>query len=405
MNRLLEGDVGSGKTIVVAVAALNVVLNGYKAVIMAPTEILAKQHYVSFCGLFEKQQLRIALLSRGQKEINNEKLSKPKLLEKLADGDFDILIGTQAVIQDKVAIHDLGLVVIDEQHRFGVKQRKTLVDKKQAVVPHLLSMTATPIPRSLALALYGDLDLSLIKQMPKGRKPIITRLVHENNRAEAYNFIREQIKSGRQVFVICPLIEESDKLGVKSATQEFEKLSREIFPEFKVALLHGKLKPAEKDDIMKKFKALDYQLLVSTSVIEVGIDVPNATIMMIEGAERFGLSQLHQFRGRVGRAEHQSYCLLFTDSQSPQSLKRLNYFVECRDGFSLAEKDLELRGPGEVYGARQSGLPDLKLADLRDVKMIERAQARGAGIFSKKQIKLFSGAEITSLWVGGTVAF
>lgn len=386
MNRLLEGDVGSGKTIVVALISVNVILNGYKVVMMAPTEILAKQHYDNFMKLF-KNQFRVAILTRSQKEINGEKLSKPMILKRIEEGQFDILIGTQAVIQEKIKIKDLGLVVIDEQHRFGVKQRKALIDKKQQVVPHLLSMTATPIPRSLALALFGDLDLSLIKQKPRCRLPIITRLVQESNRDKAYQFIREQIKSGRQAFVICPLIEESDKLGVKSATREFERLSKLVFPDLKIGLLHGKLKSKDKDAVMQSFIKNDIQILVSTSVIEVGIDVPNSTIMMIEGADRFGLAQLHQFRGRVGRGQHQSYCLLFTDNNSPAVIQRLNYLVECHDGFSLAEKDLKLRGAGEIYGTRQSGLPDLKLADLADAKMVELAQNNAKEFLEKYNIE------------------
>lgn len=383
MNRLLEGDVGSGKTVVVALAILNVILNGYKVVMMAPTEILAVQHYHTFGKMFTKRKFNIALLTGSKKEINGEKISKSKLLAQLESGEVDLVIGTHAVIQDNVKIKDLALVIVDEQHRFGVNQRKNLVlrDKKQ-LVPHFLSMTATPIPRSLVLALYGDLDLSLIKQMPPGRKQIITKVVNELDRYKAYDFIQKQIVEGRQVFVICPLIDPSDKLGVKSVKQEFEKLDKDVFPDLNIGLMYGRLKSKEKEEVMDDFLEKKYDILVSTSVIEVGIDVPNASIMMIEGADRFGLAQLHQFRGRVGRGQHQSYCFLFSDNNSPQTQTRLKYLESSSDGFSLAEKDLKLRGPGEVYGVKQSGLPDLKVASLTDVDIIEKAQTE-----SKKIVK------------------
>jgi ATP-dependent DNA helicase RecG len=376
MNRLLEGDVGSGKTVVVSLAILNVIKNGYKTVLMAPTEILAAQHYETLQKLFKKQKFSICLFTGSRREVNGDKLTKIKLLEQLAAGEVDLIIGTHAVIQDNVQIKDLALVIVDEQHRFGVSQRKALVerDKENDLLPHFLSMTATPIPRSLVLTLYGDLDLSIIKQMPPGRKPIKTKVVYEQQRNESYSFIRDEIKAGRQVFVICPLIDPSDKLGVKSVKQEHERLDNQVFPDLNIGLMHGRLKSKEKSDTMQKFLNKEYDILVSTSVIEVGIDVPNATIMMIEGADRFGLAQLHQFRGRVGRGEHQSYCYLFCETASPESKKRLKYMEDCHDGFSLAEKDLELRGPGEVYGVRQSGLPDLKIASLADVKIIKAAQ-------------------------------
>jgi len=372
MNRLLEGDVGSGKTIVAALAILNAALNGYQAVLMAPTEILAKQHYNSLIKFFKNFKIKIALLTHSEKILNQaENLNKQEVLDKIKSGEVDLIIGTHALIQDEVEYKNLGLIIVDEQHRFGVEQRKKIKDKnKGQKLPHFLSMTATPIPRSLALILYGDLDLSMIKEMPKGRKKIITRLISEQNRVNAYQFIRQEIKSGRQVFVICPLIDPSDKLGVKSVTEEFKKLDKEIFPDLKIGLLHGKLKAKEKEEIMKDFKANKIKILVSTSVIEVGIDIPNATIMMIEGAERFGLAQLHQFRGRVGRGEHQSYCFLFTANGAPKTLERLEALVKSNDGFALAEYDLQFRGPGEVYGTRQSGLPDLKIATLNDLGLI-----------------------------------
>lgn len=390
MNRLLEGDVGSGKTMVAALAILNVALSGYQSVLMAPTEILAAQHYQNFLKLYLNKKIIVGLLTRTRHEVQGEKVTKKKIHDLLNQGKIDLLIGTQALIQDKVKIKDLGLVIVDEQHRFGVKQRQLLTTRgENDLIPHFLSMTATPIPRSLALALYSDLDLSIISTMPVGRKPIITRLVTENNRQNAYDFIKQEINNGRQVFVVCPLIDPSDKLGVKSVKQEYEKLSEQIFPEFKVALLHGKLKAEEKNNIMSDFLNKKYQILVSTSVIEVGVDVPNSSIMIIEGADRFGLAQLHQFRGRVGRGEYQSYCFVFTDNNSMATMKRLQYFVQCKNGFELAEKDLALRGSGEIFGLRQSGLPEIKLADLSDVKAIKQAQKSARDFLINHQISAY----------------
>ncbi len=375
MNRLLQGDVGSGKTIVAALAILNTVKNGCKVILMAPTEILAEQHYQTFKKLFISHKFDIGLFTGSRKFINDQKLTKPNFLEYLANAEFDIIVGTQALIQEKVKIKDLGLVIVDEQHRFGVDQRKKLLSRDQQAefLPHFLSMTATPIPRTLVLTLYGDLDLSVIDKMPTGRKPIKTKLVFEQDRWQTYEFIKKQIKQGRQVFVICPLIDPSDRTGARSVKQEFEKMDKDIFPDLKIGLMHGRLKPKEKKQVMKEFSQHKLDILVSTSVIEVGIDVPNAGIMMIEGAENFGLAQLHQFRGRVGRSGNQSYCFLFTESSSPETKKRLGYLEDCTDGFELAEKDLQSRGPGEVYGIRQSGLPDLKIASLTDRKLIALA--------------------------------
>ncbi len=392
MNRLLEGDVGSGKTVVAALAILNVILNGYQTVLMAPTEILAKQHFNSLRDFFSNFNFNIALFTSSE-QLQNDQLAmsnKKQILEQIKNGSINLIIGTHALIQDNVKYKNLGLVIIDEQHRFGVEQRKKIKEKNNnKKTPHFLSMTATPIPRSLALILYGDLDLSIIKEMPRGRKKIITRLVAEKDRLKAYNFIRQEINQGKQVFVICPLIDPSDKLGVKSVKEEFKKLDQNIFPEFEIGLLHGKLKAAEKEKIMSEFKANKIKILVSTSVIEVGIDIPNATIMMIEGSERFGLAQLHQFRGRVGRGEHQSYCFLFTDDSSTKTTQRLNALVKSADGFALAEYDLKFRGPGEVYGTRQSGLPDLKIASLNDLELINLTKKEAVNFFENYSLADF----------------
>jgi len=365
MSRLLEGDVGSGKTLVAILAMLNVSLNKKQSVLMVPTEILAAQHFQSVSRLLKPYNLRISLLTGSHKDKEAAKA--------------DIVIGTHALIQEKVNFPDLALAIVDEQHRFGVNQRQKILDFNRAsgITPHFLSLTATPIPRSLALAIYGDLDLSIINQAPIGRLPITTKLVTESARPAAYDFIRKEIRAGRQAFVICPLIDESDRLGVKSVKQEHEKLDKDIFPELKVGLLHGKLKSSEKEKIMADFLENKIQILVSTSVIEVGVDVPNATLMLIEGAERFGLAQLHQFRGRVGRSTHQSYCLLFPSSEeisNPKTIERLQAMTKYNDGFSLAKIDLKLRGAGELYGESQSGFPELQIASLFDYANIKKAQ-------------------------------
>jgi ATP-dependent DNA helicase RecG len=378
MARLLEGDVGSGKTVVAALALLNCALNKKQAVLMVPTEILAFQHYENLRLFFNKYDLNISLITGSRKEMESNESTAKKIFEIIKKGGSKIIIGTHALIQEKIAFKNLSLAIIDEQHRFGVEQRKTLIDKaggQNGSMPHLLSMTATPIPRSLALALFGDLDLSIINEMPKGRKKIITRVVSENKRETAYKFVRERVEEGRQVFVICPLIDISDKLGVKSAKEEYEKLNKLIFPDLNIGLLHGRMKPAEKEKIMNDFNANKLNVLVSTSVIEVGIDVPNATVMMIEGADRFGLAQLHQFRGRIGRGEHQSYCLLFTDNGSEKTIQRLEALVKYHDGFALAKVDLEFRGPGEIYGTAQKGFPELKVATLFDHETIKKSRA------------------------------
>jgi ATP-dependent DNA helicase RecG len=366
MTRLIQGDVGSGKTIVAALTSLNTVKNGYQTAIMAPTEILAKQHYQTFVKTLTPFGLNIQFIAGS-----TTKKQKEDVIRQMKTGTVDIVIGTHALIQDKIGFKNLGLAIIDEQHRFGVKQREVL---KSFGTPHLLNMTATPIPRTLAITLYGDQDISLIDEMPKGRQEILTRVVPEKKRQEAYRWIEDQVKKGRQAFVICPLIDESDVLEVKSVLQEYAYLSEHIFPDLTVGLLHGKLKQDEKDQIMKDFKDNKINILVSTSVIEVGIDVPNATIMLIEGAERFGLAQLHQFRGRVGRGEHKSYCFLFTKTQSEEGTKRMKSMEQYNSGFKLAEIDLEIRGPGEIYGVKQSGIPDLKVASITDAITLEKAR-------------------------------
>ncbi|MFA6305263.1 MAG: ATP-dependent DNA helicase RecG [Candidatus Gracilibacteria bacterium] len=374
-SRLIQGDVGSGKTVVAALAALNVVKNGYQVAIMAPTEILAKQHYSTFVKILTKYNLNVQFISGS-----TTKKMKEDVIRQMKTGTVDIVIGTHSLIQEDIGFKNLGLAIIDEQHRFGVKQREIL---KNYDSPHLLSMTATPIPRTLAIVVYGDQDLSVIDEMPKGRQEIITRVVPENKRIEAYRWIEDQIAKGRQAFVICPLIDESDMLEVKSVIREYAYLQEIIFPKLKLGLLHGRLKQEEKDSCMEDFKNNKINILVSTSVVEVGIDVPNATIMLIEGSERFGLSQLHQFRGRVGRGVHQSYCFLFTGQLSEEGKTRMQSMEKYSSGFKLAEIDMQLRGPGEVYGIRQSGIPDLKMASLTDSETIEKARNSASKIINK----------------------
>ncbi|MFA6593695.1 MAG: ATP-dependent DNA helicase RecG [Candidatus Buchananbacteria bacterium] len=376
MNRLMEGDVGSGKTVVALIAMYNTILNGQQAVLMAPTEILANQHYQNLSRLLAGYKINTGLLTRTQKVFNNGEVGKKEFLNKIAAGGIDLIVGTHALIQKEVVFKQLGLVVVDEQHRFGVKQRQELKQKGAGnKIPHFLSLTATPIPRSLALIVYGDLDLSIIREMPKGRKAIITKVVPPDKRLLAYEFLGKQAAAGRQIFVICPLIDPSDKLGVRSVTEEFHKLDKEVFPQLPVGLLHGKLKTEEKEEVMARFKDNEVKILVSTSVVEVGVDIPNATVMMIEGAERFGLSQLHQFRGRVGRGESQSYCFLFSEDPSDRALARLNYLSQTTDGFALAEYDMKQRGGGNVFGLEQSGFIDnLKIADPGDLALAKKAR-------------------------------
>ncbi len=369
MNRLLQGDVGSGKTVVAALAALMAHRAGFQVAVMAPTEILARQHQATLTEMLAAHDLAPRLLvgstpARARREI----------VEAMANGRESLLVGTHALIEDDVVFSDLGLVVVDEQHRFGVAQRQRL-RRKGALMPNFLAMTATPIPRSLSLTVYGDVNISELREMPPGRQPVATRVVPPYQRDEAYAFIREQVGEGRQAFVICPLIEENDKLGVRSATAEYERLRDDVFPDLRVELLHGRMPSREKEERMGRFARGDADLLVATSVIEVGVDVPNATIMVIEGAERFGLAQLHQFRGRVGRDRHRSYCILFQSSIDDEGSQRLETVASTHSGFELAEADLRVRGAGDVAGLRQHGLPEMLAADLLDVAMLQRARA------------------------------
>ncbi len=396
MNRLLSGDVGSGKTIVAAISMYCTVLNSFQAIMMAPTEILAKQHFESLKKILG-DKLNIALLTRSQffGVVNNQvvEFQKKGLIKNISEGQFNIVLGTHALLSEKIILNKLALVIIDEQHRFGVQQRKIMNEKLTGIgglKSHFLSMTATPIPRSLALTMYGDLDLSIIDEMPVGRKVVVTRLVESHNRQKAYDFIAAQVKKGRQAFVVCPLIVPINNLASgevgqlvffdsnnekKSVVKEFEYLSKQVFSNLNVGYLHGKMPSKEKEAVMQKFKNGEIDILISTSVVEVGVDIPNASVMMIEGAERFGLAQLHQFRGRVGRAQHQSYCLLFTTNTIIGStLDRLRFFEKNNNGFHLAEKDLETRGPGEVYGNLQSGQEMWKLSSPTDSKLIKIAR-------------------------------
>lgn len=421
MARLLQGDVGSGKTAVAAAATLQAIANGFQAAIMAPTEILAEQHYKGLKALLggvrmprqstgegaggdwkaevspeerarldeikrllgmmpeddlDGEGVRVALLtgSLGAKE-------RRRVLEAIAAGDVDLIVGTHALITENVKYAQLGMVVVDEQHRFGVEQRQRLKDK--GFNPHMLVMTATPIPRTLTLTIYGDLDVSVLDELPPGRQEIKTRWITSSEREKAYKHIRREISKGRQAYVVCPLVDESEKVDLPSAEEMYIKLQSEVFPEMRVALLHGKMLPREKDEVMVAFRNHEFDILVATAVIEVGIDVPNATIMMIEGADRFGLAQLHQFRGRVGRGIHQSYCILVSDRENEVTAKRLSAMESTTDGFRLAEIDLELRGPGEFFGTRQSGTPDLKVARLADTRLLHAANREAQKILAE----------------------
>jgi ATP-dependent DNA helicase RecG len=392
MIRLLQGEVGSGKTIVATAAILTAVANGFQAAFMAPTEILAEQHFITLCGLFGilgqaegegnvrsfsgflEKPLTIALLIGDMKAAG-----KRKLQQQIAAGEIDIIIGTHALVQKELAFNKLGLAVVDEQHRFGVEQRGALREK--GFNPHMLVMTATPIPRTLALTLYGDLDLSVINELPSGRQTVKTKWLRPEQRESAYNFIRKEIRAGRQAFILCPLVEESESIMAQAAVAEYERLSAEVFPDLKLGLLHGRMSSGEKDAVMEEFRRGNLNILVSTPVIEVGIDIPNATVMMIESADRFGLSQLHQFRGRVGRGKEQSYCMLMAENASEVGRQRLDIIENTQDGFKLAEEDLKMRGPGEFFGTRQSGLPDLRMARISDIAILELARNEAINLF------------------------
>jgi ATP-dependent DNA helicase RecG len=369
MNRLIQGDVGSGKTIVALLASLRVVECGYQAAIMAPTEVLAEQHYLTIHRWVEPLGIRVALLTSNIKGSERE-----EIYGRIRDGEVQIVIGTHAVIQEQVEFHRLGLAIIDEQHKFGVVQRGLL--KKKGENPDVLVMTATPIPRTLAMTLYGDLDISLIDEMPPGRMPIETKVFPESARSRVYRIIEEEVRKGRQVFIVYPLVEESEKLDLKDATQMAEHLQKEVFPEFRIGLLHGRMKSEEKEAIMMEFKERKIEILVATTVIEVGIDIPNASAMVVEHAERFGLSQLHQLRGRIGRGQYRSKCILLAQYRSSEEARiRLRAMEQTNDGFKIAEQDLELRGPGDFFGIRQSGLPDFRVAHiLRDTPILIEAR-------------------------------
>jgi ATP-dependent DNA helicase RecG len=392
MTRLLEGDVGSGKTVVAAAALLAAVQSGYQGAIMAPTEILAEQHFRTFTRLlapdreeapvdgpwfqatapgylvleppYMPKPVRIALLTGSLKASE-----KTAVQDAIAAGEVDIAVGTHALVQQQVGFKRLGLAVIDEQHRFGVEQRAMLRVKGGS--PHVLVMTATPIPRTLALTVYGDLDITVLNEMPPGRPKVKTFRVLPYRRQEAFDFLSKKVSEGRQAYIICPLVEESESIAAKAAVTEYERLSRDVFPELRLGLLHGRMSSGDKEDVMRRFRDHEIDILVSTAVVEVGVDVPNATVILIEGADRFGLSQLHQFRGRVRRSEEQGYCFLLSDNPSPESEERLAIMETVDDGFELAEHDLRLRGPGEYFGTRQSGMPDLRVAELTDVELIQ----------------------------------
>lgn len=378
MCRLIQGDVGSGKTVVAAAALLAATLNGYQGAIMAPTEILAEQHARGLTRMLEAFGINVAVLLGSQKtRARNEALAM------IASGQAQVVVGTHALIQEGVEFARLGVAVVDEQHRFGVEQRELLRRKGGGHSPHLLVMTATPIPRTLALSVYGDLDLSIIDQMPKGRLPIITRWRSGTRRDEAYHLMGAEVAAGRQGYIICALIEESETLEVKAAVKEYERLQSEVFPNLRIGLVHGALKPAEKDATMRRFRDGEIDILVATAVVEVGVDVPNATIMIIEDADRFGLAQLHQFRGRVGRGEYQSYCYLLSQDAGVNARERLTVIEQTTDGLKLAEADLHLRGPGEFFGTRQSGLPELRVAEITDAPLVALARQEAEALWQR----------------------
>ncbi len=379
MSRLLQGDVGSGKTVVAVTAILAAVRNGLQTAVMAPTSVLAEQHYHTLSDMLEGLEdvscaLLVGSLSAGEKD---------RIQQEVAEGRIQVVVGTHTLIQETVDFARLGLVIIDEQHRFGVRQRKALRDKGGEVKPHLMAMSATPIPRTLALTIYGDLDMSVIDELPPTRQEVITAVRDNGSRERIYSFIRSQVSKGRQAFVICPLVEASDTMDSRAAVEEHEHLQENVFPDLRVGLLHGRMDAEEKDEVMATFRDGEYDILVSTAVVEVGIDVPNATVMLVEGAERFGLAQLHQFRGRVGRGEHKSYAILMSEEPSKEGVERLRIMEETNDGFVLADKDLEMRGPGDFFGSRQHGLPALRVARLSDTATLEKARREARRLFEK----------------------
>ena len=381
MNRLLQGDVGSGKTVVAMISAYKAVKSGYQAAILAPTAILAVQHFNNFKNILEKFNIKCELLISGITKKNKE-----DILERLKQGDIDILIGTHAMLEENVEFQNLGLVVTDEQHRFGVKQRTKIAEKGQN--PDVLVMSATPIPRTLALILYGDLDISIIDELPPNRKTIETFAVTKRMEERVNNFIKKQVDEGRQAYIVCPLVEDSEEEDndLKSVITLYENCKKEIFSNYNVEYIHGKMKQKEKDDIMNRFKNGEIDILISTTVIEVGINVPNATVMMVENAERFGLAQLHQLRGRVGRGKYQSYCIFMSGSKSKDTKKRLEILNNTNDGFKIASEDLKLRGPGDLFGIRQSGLMDFKLGDIyQDAKLLQYASEAAEWIMTNHQ--------------------
>lgn len=386
MNRLLEGDVGSGKTVVSAMATLMVAKNGFQTVFLAPTEILAKQHFDSLKKMLEPFEIKVAILTGKTK-----KSERNEILKEVKEGEIQVLVGTHAVLKEEIEFWNLAFVIVDEQHRFGVGQRAKLRQKSgsDGTMPHFLSMSATPIPRTLTLSVYGDLDISVIDEMPPGRKKVATFVIPPEKKEDSYEFIRQTVKKGRQVFVICPLIDDSETMELRSVTAEYERLSRMVFTDLKIAMIHGKMRPEEKERIMNDFATGKTNILVSTSLVEVGLDVPNATIMIIEGADRFGLAQLHQFRGRVGRSKYQSYCFLFTDNQSETVQQRLDAITKTNNGFEIAEKDLEIRGPGEVLGEKQSGIPDINTKNLMNVELIKRTKTEAKNFLKKNEVKDF----------------
>ncbi|MFZ2187584.1 MAG: ATP-dependent DNA helicase RecG [Candidatus Moraniibacteriota bacterium] len=392
MNRLLNGDVGSGKTIVAAMAAFVAAEQGSQTVILAPTEVLARQHFENLSHIFSTTNHGLALLTGSYRILDDKTVTRPTLLQAISAGIPKIIIGTHALLQDDVAFDSLALIVVDEQHRFGVSQRARLqelsynsLDGSREVVPHFLSMTATPIPRTLTLAFFGNLDLSLLDELPKNRKPIITKIARTpGDREKIYAFVQSEVAKGRQIFVIFPLVEESLALKeIKAAVAEHRHLAETVFPHLSIGLLHGKMKAKEKEEMMRDFQKKKYDILVATAVVEVGIDVPNASIIIIEEAERFGLAQLHQFRGRVGRAEHQSYCFLFPHEQAASINERLKILEKTTSGFEIAEADLAFRGPGAFFGTRQSGMPDIAMENLTNLKLITIAREEAKLILSE----------------------